>query len=191
MEYRIPNLPDFDVLSSDRSNLEKTISSLNLKTGQRYVSVGIGTNILPFMIALHGVDVVGFEIERECVEYQAMLREKYGPLLKEVRGSIDVINFNIDSDPICEMPRDFDIVECVNFQRKYDNNRELGDTILSLGVPNAKYLLSLFGGPESEDNQLVKAVQLAAANTGRMLKVLKSNLYVSRGYNYPASLLGD
>lgn len=181
-------LSDFEGLSSYKSKLEETINSLNLETGQRYLSVGIGSNLLPLMIALRGVAVIGFDRNRELMNFQFDLGRKYTHLLKQVRGSFDIIDLDIDSAPIGVMPRGFSVIECVNFQRRYDDG-ELADTIISLGLPNAKFFVSYFGGPQNEDNQLVKSIQREAENFGRKLRVIKPNLYASTVYHNTATLL--
>ncbi|MBI2558120.1 hypothetical protein HYW20_02250 [Candidatus Woesearchaeota archaeon] len=181
-------LSDFEGLSHYKSKLEETINSLNLEVGQRYLSVGIGSNLLPLMIALRGVAVIGFDLNKEHTNFQFDLGKRYDHQLKQVRGSFDIIELDIDSTPLSVIPRGFDVIECVNFQRRYDD-KELADTIISLGLPNAKFFVSYFGGLQNEDNQLVRTIQREAESFGRKVRVVKPNLYAGTVYHNTAILL--
>lgn len=174
---------DFRDLQAHQEDVARTFEALGLENGQRYLSIGIGRNKLPPFFALYGgIDVVGIDIDQRRVEYCNSLASKFKLLLEEANGSLnayifDIINGSKIEESICN----FDIVECVNFTRRY-NSRELAQILLSLGKEESAYLASLFGGVGGRENTLVHAIIAEAARNNKKYEVIADNLLVSDKY---------
>lgn len=146
----------FEDLKPYQDGLQQTFEVLDLKPGERYVSVGIGKNRIPLLAALLGLEVVGLEPDHSTREYQAAAAQRISKLINQAGGKFDVFPTDIDTTPIGDLQSGFGIVECVNFNRRYDV-QEIAQTLVASG-PASRYFLCLHGGPGGKNDQLVQAV---------------------------------
>lgn len=172
----------------DSYEIIETIGELSLRSGETYVSLGIGRNLLPLTVALQGISVTGVDIDSSALNYQTQIAERYARQLKESGGSLKIYNYNfddpcntrengfrmLDSKKFC----DFDIVECVFF-----NPREGPDDLAQI-LLNASHSLSRFfvsmPGILGGENALVKALQkYSVYHRKTQLEVIAEGLCVS------------
>lgn len=57
------NIPGLMGLESDKERIRRTLEALSLQEGESYISMGIGKNVLPILVAIQGINVVGVDID--------------------------------------------------------------------------------------------------------------------------------
>ena len=182
----IPNI------KQDEAQIKKTLEALSLREGERYISLGIGKNLLPLMIAMQGVHVTGVDISPEALAFQMQMLDRFGRHLSQ-RGSFAVYNLNFDdpytgTKPIpgfvvpdyAKMMSSFDIVECVYFNHR-EGEADLAQILLNLSKPGARFFVSAPGGSFSPLDRTAQAlINATASKSDRpQLEVVATGLYVS------------
>ena len=103
----------------------------------------------------------------------------FASYLGEAEGRLEVVEMDIDKTPMHMLPTGVDIVECVNFQHRYDE-REIAQTLLYFGNTKSRHLFSLFGGFGNED-KLATVLEREARSIGRKVEVVQG-LFTSTTY---------
>jgi len=184
LDQMLEFMPD---LKPRKRDIQKTLDALDLQHGQRYLSVGIGKNRFPLLVALHGLEVTGFDIDQDSVVYQTNLSKCFAAHLQKVGGGLKVERLDIDATPLYDIPKEFDIIECVNFSHKYDE-REIAQTLLALGNQQSTYLVSLFGNSLKENDKLAKSLKNEAQNLSKKVEI-NGNFFTSDIYPYCEGVL--
>ena len=196
-----PENPKVQNLSSDEPKIAETLDALALEQGQTYLSMGIGFNVLPLIVALHGLHVTAVDIARDVLQYQKDISDRCGDHLRQVGGSLTVFNYDYDA-PYLTKPVDgfetpsngqlsggFDIVECV-YPNLKGQERGLAHTIFNFSRNSSRYLVSSRGGPQGKDDKIVLGLMyrigMGAATTGISPEIVRTGLYASNRHNYPA-----
>ena len=183
-------MPD---LKKDEDRIRETLEALSLERGDRYISLGIGKNLLPLIIAMQGVDVVGVDISSEALNFQMQNLARFGGHLKESQGSFSLYNLNFD-DPYTgtkpipgfskpdydKLMGSFDVVECVYFNHR-DGEADLVQILLNLAKPDARFFVSAPGGYVGPLDRTAQALISATApkSDRPKLEVVATGLYVS------------
>ena len=178
----------FEYLLSKKEEITITLEQLNLKPGQKYYSLGIGKNSLPILAALSGLDVVGIDVNPENILYQEGSALSFKEMLNINGGSLAVYHWDIDKNPKEPAYGEFDLVECVNFTRKYDP-MELARHLVSMGKSDALYLASIFGGPQGRESPLVTGIIRTAVNINKSYEIIDEKLLASDRYPNSRSTL--
>lgn len=105
----------------------------------------------------------------------------FASYLGEAEGRLEVVEMDIDKTPMHMLPTGVDIVECVNFSHSYDE-RELAQTLMAFGKPEARYFVSLLGGPAGVNDKLTQALLKASAGRGAITNI---GIFASDAYNPP------
>lgn len=173
-------------LKLHRDEIKRTLDVLDLLESREYLSIGIGKNKLPLIIALHGLKVIGFDINEEILQHQRKLSTDFAPYLQKAGGSLEVINFDVfyhppTTPPINHFYGRFDYIECVNFNSR-DGERELAQTLLNFGKSDAVYFVSSFAGPIGADDKIVKALIEEVTRMRRSSRIIQTNLFTSDTY---------
>lgn len=80
-------------LEPNKDKVNETLESLSLQRGESYLSMGIGKNILPAIVALHGVDAVGFDIDKDALQYQKEVSARLAfPCIKQKAALMCIIS---------------------------------------------------------------------------------------------------
>jgi SAM-dependent methyltransferase len=203
LEVILHEMPDLmSGLNHRRDKIVKTLDSLSLQRGEKYLSVGIGKNLFPLIVAMHGIDVRGVDIDEKCLNYQKELAEKFDPYLRKAGGSLTVYNFNVD-DPnqtediggfetpgLFDLHDSFDIVEFLNVSSQIgDTDSELAHILLNFGKPESRYLISTFGGPSGKNDITINALIAEAEGFGKRSQIVNTSLFVSNKYNFNNGVL--
>lgn len=183
-------MPD---LKRAEAQIKKTLEALSLEGGERYISLGIGKNLLPFIIAMQGVKVIGIDISLDVLTFQMQMLDRFGRYLSQSHGSFEVYNLNFD-DPYTgtkpipgfskldydEIRDSFDRVECVYFNHR-EGEPDLAQILLSLAKPGARFFVSAPGGSFSSEDRAAQALINATAYKSNrpQLEVVATSLYVS------------
>ncbi|MEK6949498.1 MAG: hypothetical protein AABX34_04700 [Nanoarchaeota archaeon] len=185
-------------LEKDKVKIMETLEALSLREGERYISLGIGTNLLPFIIAMQGVNVMGIDISPEALAFQMQNLGRFGSYLKQSQGSFAVYNLNFDDPytgtkhipgfPMLDYDKikdSFDIVECVFFNH-VEGEADLAQILLNLAKPSARFFVSAPGGQvkgtdlqwrDRTAHALIKETTLKSYRP--QLEVVATDLYVS------------
>ena len=179
----------------DRAMIAQTLEALSLRKGETYVSLGVGRNLLPLIIALQGLNVVGVDIDPSALEYQRRKMGEYAGALEQAHGSFDVYNFNFDDHygtkhiPGFDIPDYnqmrgfFDVVECVFFNHR-EGGADLAQILLNLAKPGARFFVSAPGGQVQGRDRTAHALINATASTNSpQLEVVAAGLYVSTSHS--------
>ena len=183
----IPNI------KQDEAQIKKTLEALSLREGEHYISLGIGKNLLPLIIAMQGINVTGVDISQEVLAFQMQMLGRFGRYLSQSRGSFQVYPLNFDdpytgTKPIpgfvvpdyAKMMSSFDIVECVYFNHR-EGETDLAQILLNLSKPGARFFVSAPGGSFSSLDRTAQAlINATASKSDRpQLEVVATGLYVS------------
>lgn len=178
-------LPDLKI---KRNQIERTLAALPLQKNSNYLSIGIGSNEMPGIIAAHGLNVQGLDISDEHLRYQKSLFGLLSRFLIKSGGSFNISKVDIDKNPLGEFYGLSDIVECLNFH--YSGQKwDMSQTLLDLGRKDAYYFISSFGGLCGKEDEIVKSTMQQADARGKKFQILEINLFTSRNYPETGVLL--
>ena len=183
-------MPD---LKRDEAQIKKTLEALSMEGGERYISLGIGRNLLPLIIAMQGVNVIGIDTSPDVLAFQMQMLDRFGRYLSQSHGSFEVYNLNFDDPYTGTKPipgfskldydkiRDsFDRVECVYFNHR-ESAADLAQILLSLAKPSARFFVSAPGGHIGPLDRTAQALINATGSKSDRprLEVVATGLYVS------------
>ena len=184
-------------ITQDEAQIKKTSEALSLREGERYISLGIGKNLLPLIIAMQGVNVTGVDINPEVLAFQMQMLGRFGRYLSQSHGSFEVYNLNFD-DPVTgtehlpgfivpdiyRMYNAFDIVECVFFNHR-EGEADLAQILLNLAKPDARFFVSAPGGQvQGRDRTAHALINETTLRSDRLqLEVVATGLYVSTSHS--------
>ena len=168
-------------LKTNRKGIERTLAAMPLQKNSNYLSIGLGSNEMPGIIAAHGLNVLGLDISDEHLRYQESLSGLLSPILIKSGGSLTISKVDIDKQPLGEFYGLSDIVECLNFH--YSGQRwDMSQTLLDLGRGDAYYFISSHGGLCGKDDEIVISTIQQADARGKKFQILEMNLFTSRNY---------
>ncbi len=185
-------------LKNDGVRINETLGALSLREGERYISLGIGENLLPLIIAMQGVSVTGVDIDPEVLRCQTQNKVNYAEELRRAHGHFDVYNFNFDNPvngtkPIPgfampdydEIKNSFDIVECVYFNHR-EGEADLAQILLNLAKSDARFFVSAPGGHIGPLDRTAQALikEIASKSDRPRLEVVATGLYVSTQHSH-------
>ena len=183
-------------LELNKDKIQTTLDALSLQKGEEYLSLGIGKNILPFIVAMHGVNVTGLDTDPEVLKYQSDISEKFSSNLQSANGSFTVYNFNFDdpyatqhvngfeTPPVGDFYNRFDIVECVFFNHR-EGESDLAQIELNFGRQEARYFVSTPGGLIGREDRIVTSLIDQIKMLGGNAEVTATDLYSSNAHNWP------
>lgn len=187
-------MPD---LKKDEGKIKETLEALSLREGEHYISLGIGKNLLPLIIAMQGIHVTGVDISPDALAFQMQMLDKFGRYLSQSHGSFSVYNLNFD-DPYTgtkpipgfvipdydKIKDSFDIVECVYFNHR-EGEADLAQILLNFAKPHARFFVSAPGGHIGPLDRTAQALINATASKSDRpkLEVVATGLYVSTHYS--------
>ena len=181
----ILELVDLGNLKTRKEEMQKTIDALSLQRGGKYLSIGVGMNSLPLIVALHGLNVTGIDISEESLQYQRELSEKFATQLKEAGGGLKLANIDIENGSLRGLDGRFDCIECVNFRSKEDPLTSFAQILLYFGKPESCYLIATWGGLSGVDDSTLQALISTVKDSKRRFQIVETGLFTSDKYTHP------
>ena len=158
-------------LEPRREEIGRTLEALSLQGNQEYLSIGIGRNRLPLIVALHGLNVTGVDFDEEKLQYQREQSGKFAVQLKEAGGSLKLINVRIAIEPLHDLHGKYDYIECVNFRLRGEHESELAQILLNLGKPVSSYLIATWGGPTGTEDKTIQELVKELENMQKKFQI--------------------